>query len=50
MNEEGYDSKLAGERNRVQVDKGDERVVDCKVGDWLAREVEKERGKASRKR
>jgi hypothetical protein len=30
MGEEGYDSKLAGERNRVQTDQGGERVVDCK--------------------
>ena len=33
MNEEGYDSKLAGERDRVQVDKAEERVVDCGAGD-----------------
>ena len=33
MNEEGYDAKLAAERNRVQVDKGKEHVVDCKAGD-----------------
>ena len=32
MNEEGYDSELAGERNRVQVDKTEERVVDCEAG------------------
>lgn len=33
MNEQGYDSRLAGERNRVQVDKAEERVVDCEAGD-----------------
>jgi hypothetical protein len=33
MNEEGYGSKLAGERDRVQVDKGKERVVDCGARD-----------------
>ena len=31
MGEESYDSKLTGERNRVQSDKGDDRVVDCKA-------------------
>lgn len=31
MSEAGYDSKLAVERNRVQTDKGKERVVDCKA-------------------
>jgi CubicO group peptidase (beta-lactamase class C family) len=31
MNEEGYDSKLAAERNRVQTDKEKERAVDCKA-------------------
>jgi hypothetical protein len=31
MSEAGYDSKLAAERNRVQTDKGKERVVDCKA-------------------
>lgn len=31
MSEAGYDSKLAAERDRVQTDKGKERVVDCKA-------------------
>jgi CubicO group peptidase (beta-lactamase class C family) len=31
MREQGYDSTLARERDRVQTDKGKERVVDCKA-------------------
>ena len=36
MSEAGYDSKLAAERNRVQTDKGKERIVDCKANSTAA--------------